>query len=95
MTASLLHSCYRAFNILRKSSAALISLVYLMRGAGIADLGDTQGPQEAISGMLDRLQPHLDDEAASALMRSVLHEGASAFMPRVMEQMHRIASTFR
>jgi hypothetical protein len=92
---SLLHPRYRAFNILRKSSAALISLVYLMRGAGIADLGDTQGPQEAISGILDRLQPHLDDEAASALMRSVLHEGASAFMPRVMEQMHRIASTFR
>ena len=66
-----------------------------MRGAGIADLSHTQGPQEAIAGILDRLQPHLDEEAASALMRSVLLEGASAFMPRVMEQMHRIASTFR
>jgi hypothetical protein len=73
----------------------VVSLAFIMRSAGITDLCEKQGTEEALAGMLERLHPHLSDIAAAAVMRSVFADGASAFMPRVMDQMHRLASTFR
>ena len=91
----LFYSISSAYNILRASSGAILSLAYLLRTSGITDLSEKQSPYDSLSGVLERLHLDLSDTAASAVLRGILTESAVAIMPRVLEQMHRIASTFR
>ena len=58
-----------AYNILRASSAAILSLMYLLARSGISDLSDKQTPLEALSGVLTRLHLDVSDAAAGVVMR--------------------------
>jgi phosphatidylinositol 3-kinase len=87
--------CCRAYNILRGSGEAILGLVRLMADAGIDDLSEKQSPTEVLAGIMERLQLHKEDDEASAHLKAVLYESRCAFMPFVMEQIHRLAASFR
>lgn len=86
---------HRCFNIVRKSSGAILSLLYLLRHPGQTDLSESQSVEEAMAGVLERLMLKLTDDAADAYVRTLFSEAAKSIIPRVLEHMHRIAATFR
>jgi hypothetical protein len=90
-----LEYCCLSYNIIRRSSAVLLSYLRLTCHVGISDLSVKQYPADAILAVSDRLHLELDDNRAFGHMRSVIADSQSAVMPVVMEQMHRIASVWR
>ena len=84
-----------AYNSLRHSASLLLCVIRLMSNAGITDLSLKQQPYDAIVATSDRLHLEMDDQQASTHMRGVIADNLSAVMPVVMEQMHRLATTFR
>eukprot|EP00500_Bicosoecida_sp_ms1_P008476 CAMPEP_0203824696 /NCGR_PEP_ID=MMETSP0115-20131106/52403_1 /ASSEMBLY_ACC=CAM_ASM_000227 /TAXON_ID=33651 /ORGANISM="Bicosoecid sp, Strain ms1" /LENGTH=127 /DNA_ID=CAMNT_0050733743 /DNA_START=80 /DNA_END=460 /DNA_ORIENTATION=- len=61
--------CCRAYNVLRHNSQLLITLFYLMMSCGIPELEK----QEDIYWLRDKLALNLDDDAASARFRELIH----------------------
>ena len=66
-----------------------------MISSGLTDLSETQTPHQALAGVVERLHLDLSESAAAAVMKGLIIESTTAIMPRVLEQFHRIASTFR
>jgi phosphatidylinositol kinase/protein kinase (PI-3 family) len=83
MYEEFLNSCSKAYNILRRASDSILSMIRLMIQAGIKDLSEKQSPLDALGGVLERFHLQLSDDEADLLIRGI------------MEHIHRIASTFR
>jgi phosphatidylinositol 3-kinase len=81
-------SC-EAYNILRKSSTLLLSLLHLMAGSSIPDI--RSDPEKALLKLQERLRMDLGDEEAAAWMVRVLTDSVRAMMPQLMETAHRFA----
>lgn len=81
--------CCEAYNILRKSSTLLLSLLHLMAGSSIPDI--RSDPEKALLKLQERLRLDLGDEEAAAWMVRVLNDSVRAMMPQIMETAHRLA----
>mmetsp|Transcript_20231 Transcript_20231/g.60979 ORF Transcript_20231/g.60979 Transcript_20231/m.60979 type:complete len:864 (+) Transcript_20231:256-2847(+) len=82
-----------AYNILRRSSGLLLSLVHLMARASITDL--KADPNKALLKLQETLRLDMDDEAAVEWMQQLLTESATALMPQIMETGHKWAQYWR
>jgi hypothetical protein len=95
MYEEFLNLCSKAYNVLRRASESILSMIRLMIQAGIRDLSEKQSPLDALGGVLERFHLQLSDDGADLFIRGIMTDGAKAIFPRVMEHIHRIASTFR
>ena len=85
--------CGEAYNILRKSSNLLLSLVHLMAESSIPDI--RSDPEKALLKVQERLQLELDDEMAAAAMEEMIVAAQAAVLPRFAEVQHRVAQGWR
>ena len=83
------------YNVLRRHSGAIFSVIRLMVEVGITDLSEKQLPEEALTCVRDRLKLDLDEGAAAAHLRGVICDSASSFLPVVLEQVHKIGNLLR
>ena len=80
-----------AYRALREDASLVLNLLWLMSGAGIADLSVAQEPTAAIRAVHSRLRLDLSDSDANKYIRSRIANGFKAVLPSVMETVHRIA----
>jgi hypothetical protein len=80
-----------AYRALREDASLVLNLLWLMSGAGIADLSVAQEPTAAIRAVHCRLRLDLSDSDANKYIRSRIANGFKAVLPSVMETVHRIA----
>lgn len=85
--------CCQAFNILRKSANLVISLLNLMRDAGIEALAEA--PDLVIGKMLEKFRLDIDDEAADQVFLKLVDEAMAAIMPAVFEVLHKVRVMMR
>ncbi|CAG9466913.1 unnamed protein product [Pedinophyceae sp. YPF-701] len=87
--------CFEAFNILRKGSNLILSLVHLMAGSSLPDVAaDPQGRSAALK-VQENLRLDLDDEKAMEYMSKVIRDSATAVLPQFMDSAHRWAQFLR
>jgi Phosphatidylinositol 3- and 4-kinase/Phosphoinositide 3-kinase family, accessory domain (PIK domain)/Phosphoinositide 3-kinase C2 len=79
--------CCQAFNILRKSANLILSLLNLMRDAGIEALAEA--PDAVLGKMLEKFRLDLDDEAAEQVFLRLVDESVAALAPAFFEIVHR------
>ena len=85
--------CCQAFNCLRKSAALILSLMTLMKDAGISDL--KIDPDTALLKMQERFRLDLTDEEAERYFLVLINDCLQAILPRIIEQAHKIAVWIR
>ena len=83
--------CCQAFNCLRKSAALILSLMTLMKDAGISDL--KIDPDTALLKMQERFRLDLTDEEAERYFLVLINDCLQAILPRIIEQAHKTKQT--
>lgn len=85
--------CYTAYLHLRRQSKVMLNLFALMVDASIPDIA--LEPDKAVKKVEENLQMNLNDEAAIQHLQNVIDESVSAFMPAMIEHLHRLAQMCR
>jgi phosphatidylinositol 3-kinase len=85
--------CCQAYNILRKSANLILSLLNLMREAGIEALAEQ--PDLIIAKIQDKFHLELDDEAADQVFLKLVDESVAAMFPAFFEVVHKIRLAMR
>lgn len=84
-----------AFLILRRQAAVVLNSISSMFEANLPDLGINQSADVALVTVYERYRLDLDDEAAKQHILTIITDASRAVMPTVMEEMHKIAVSFR
>ena len=88
--------CCQGYNIIRRQAPLLLSLLELLRDAGIHDFSVWQDADKAIDGVKEKLQLHLEDEAiAEEFLLKKLHENLKSLFPGVIDFLHNIAMSLK
>jgi hypothetical protein len=88
--------CCQGYNIIRRQAPLLLSLLELLRDAGINDFSVWQDADKAIDGVKEKLQLHLEDEAiAEEFLLKKLHENLKSLFPGVVDFFHNIAMSLK
>ena len=83
----------QAYNILRKSANLVLSLLNLMRDAGIEALSEQ--PDTTLAKLQEKFRLDIDDEAAEGVFLKLVDESVAALAPAFFELMHRVRVAFR
>ena len=83
--------CCQAYNILRRHATLTTTLVALMRDAGINDLDS----MATVGKMHDKYRVDIDDEAADAVLLSIIDDSVGRLFPQFLEVLHKIRVAFR
>jgi len=84
-----------AFLILRRHSSVVLNMIRAMSEAGLSSLGINQSADAALFTVHERYRLDLDDKAAEQYILSVITDASQAVLPVVMEEMHKLAVSFR
>lgn len=87
------NQCYTAFLHLRRHANVMLNLFSLMTGASIPDIA--LEPDKAVKKIEDNLKLQLNDEEAVQHIQSLIDVSVSAFMPLLVEQIHKFAQYWR
>ncbi|KAG8194041.1 hypothetical protein JTE90_028384 [Oedothorax gibbosus] len=85
--------CYTAFLHLRRHANLILNLFSLMVDASVPDIA--LEPDKTVKKVQDKFRLDLPDEEAVHYIQNIIDESASAVMPVVVEQIHRIAQYWR
>ena len=85
----------KSYLCLRKSYLVIINLIRTMFDVDLTDLSIRQTPEAAINTVLDRFKLNLSDQEAQEYIIKTVLDSSIAVIPVVMEQMHKIAVSFR
>ncbi|CAL8086645.1 unnamed protein product [Orchesella dallaii] len=85
--------CYTAFLHLRRHANLILNLFSLMVGASVPDIA--LEPDKAVKKVLDKFCLDLNDEAAVKHMQELIDVSVTAFMPALLEQMHKFTQMLR
>jgi phosphatidylinositol 3-kinase len=91
---SFVSKCTQAFQIMRRHSNLIISLLYLAADANLKDMRE-QDPRLAILKVQKRLMPEVSDEVAEQQMINLINESTNALFPVVIEKLHKYAMYWR
>ena len=84
-----------AFLILRRKATVVLNSISAMFEANLPGLGVNQSADAALVTVYERYRLDLEDEAAKQFILAVITDASRAVMPTVMEEMHKIAVSFR
>jgi len=92
-----LHEVREAYVELRRRASFLLSLPRCLdrKGCPITDLNVKQDCATALLGIADRLQLDRDDDDARAYIQETVLTASNAFMPEVLEAVHKLAQRGR
>jgi phosphatidylinositol 3-kinase len=85
--------CYTAFLHLRRHANLILNLFSLMVGASVPDIA--LEPDKTVKKVLDKFKLELNDEAAVKYMQELIDISVSAFMPALVEQLHKFTQMLR
>eukprot|EP01029_Cantina_marsupialis_P008318 TRINITY_DN197497_c0_g1_i1.p1 TRINITY_DN197497_c0_g1~~TRINITY_DN197497_c0_g1_i1.p1 ORF type:complete len:927 (-),score=216.93 TRINITY_DN197497_c0_g1_i1:177-2957(-) len=85
--------CCQAYTILRKHANLILNLLTLMKDAGIEALN--VDPHTTIMKVQERFRLDLSDEQAERFFLSLIEDSVNAFIPVIMDQIHKIAVSMR
>lgn len=82
-----------AFLILRRHGNLFLNLFSLMVDASVPDIA--LEPDKTVKKVQDKFRFDLSEEECTNMIHTIIEESASAVMPAVVEQIHRIAQYWR
>ncbi|GIY14385.1 phosphatidylinositol 3-kinase catalytic subunit type 3, partial [Caerostris extrusa] len=82
-----------AFLILRRHGNLFLNLFSLMVDASVPDIA--LEPDKTVKKVQDKFRFDLNEEECTNMIHTIIEESASAVMPAVVEQIHRIAQYWR
>jgi hypothetical protein len=89
--------CCQGYNVLRRRAPLLLSLLELLRDAGINDFSVTQNPDTVMDVMKEKLRLDLgtDEAGAEQFLLGKLEASVSALFPELMDIVHSVAVNMR
>jgi phosphatidylinositol 3-kinase len=87
--------CCQAYNWLRKKANLILNLLSLMGDAGIQDISKKSDLITVLKRVEEKFRLDLTDELAEQYFIGLIKESSSAFAPKVMEFMHKVAVSLR
>ena len=85
--------CCQAYNCLRGSANLILTLLGLMVDAGIKDLA--ADPPLVLAKVEEKFRLDLNLEQAELFFLSLVNDALNAFLPEILERVHKLAIRYR
>ena len=85
----------QAYLVLRRSASVILNMIRLMFHAEIPGISGQQTPETAILTVYERFRLNLTEQEAAEHLARTISEAHTSVLPVVMEEMHKLAVSFR